>query len=50
MKAKPTTPKIEYMEHLITKKCGFYWALGRPFKTLKQAKKAIIEFELLPTL
>ncbi len=30
-----------YKEHLITYQCGFYFALGKCFKTLKQAKNEI---------
>lgn len=32
---------MTYKEHTIIYKCGFYWALGICFKTLKAAKKAI---------
>jgi hypothetical protein len=32
---------MTYKQHLIIYKCGFYWALGKCFKTLKVAKKAI---------
>jgi hypothetical protein len=32
---------IQYKGHVITKKCGLYWTLGKGFKTLPQAKKAI---------
>lgn len=30
-----------YKGHSISYTCGFYWALGAPFKTLKTAKKEI---------
>ena len=37
------TTQIYYKEHLIIIKCGYYLALGKFFKTIKQAKKAIDE-------
>jgi hypothetical protein len=32
---------MKYKGHLITYKCGMYWALGTCFKTLPAAKKQI---------
>ena len=36
---------IIYKDHAITKKCGFYWAIGLMFTSIGKAKKAIDEIE-----
>ena len=49
MKKHTTTPQqdsgMKYKGHLVTHKCGFYWALGTCFKTLTAAKKEINKHE-----
>ncbi len=37
---------MTYKQHCIIYKCGFYWTLGKCFKTLIAAKKAIDKMEL----
>ena len=37
---------MTYLGITIVKKCGYYWALGKCFKTLAQVKTAIKNAEL----
>lgn len=41
MAKKVKTKKIEYKGHIITQTADYYWALGKIYKTEKQAKAAI---------